>query len=178
MAKHKETDDVNLAHILKYGRHKVSFQDLHPVIYQGVMLLLLGFVNYGVVRDSKHSQAWLAFFIIVFMAVMAKLIYDLHKRLSFFGITTHYAKASNEKIIRDTFSHFRLPTYQSPNQPILYTQYQNNRRWNNPISVYAIPLDGEIIINFRNRNFWQVFNFSTKNEDRIISLMEYLGQGK
>lgn len=172
----KQTANISLHYILKYGRHRVSFQDLHPIIYQSIMLLLIGGLNYGLVRDSKHSQAWLALFIIIFMAYMAKLAYDLHRRLTFFGITTRYTKASNEKIIRDTFLHFHLPTFQSLNQPILYTQYQNNRRWNNPVSIYAIPLDGEILVNFRNRNFWQVFNFSTKNEDRIISLMEYLGQ--
>lgn len=177
MGNSDQITNINLHHILKYGRHKVSFQDLHPIIYQSIMLLLIGGLNYGLVRDSRHSQAWLAFFIIVFMAFMGKLVYDLHKRLTFFGITTRYTKANNEQIIRDTFSHFRLPTFQSPNQAIRYTQYQNNRRWNNPISVYAIPLDGEILINFRNRNFWQVFNFSAKNEDRIINMMEYLGQG-
>lgn len=159
-----------------HGSHRLRFADIHPILYQILILTALGFLYNGVLKESPHKDVILAVYILLVLSFVYKMFYDLRHRLSFYSLPTKQPLEINAELIRQCFAHFKLPAFYSPDGKIIYTYFLDSQRWQNQKSVYAIPLNGEVLINFRNRSFWSIFNFSNKKEEKIEALIMYLSR--
>lgn len=170
LKKGKKNSDIDMDYVIRNRRHKLTFTDL-SVAFNLLIIMSLTMVIV-VLNLSRYKTLGIVVVTAAFAFFIFQIFFSIYKRTLFTSINTGKKAEDNIKYIQSCLSFFQLPIYVSGDGRIFYSIFSDNRRTQNLMTVYLIPVDGEILINFRNKNSFEIFNLSQDKQKRIIQYLD------
>lgn len=172
--KDKENSEIDIDYVIRNRRHKLTFKDL-SVAFNLLIIMSLTMVIV-ILNLSRYKALGIIVVTAVFALFIFQVFFSIYKRTIFTSIKADKKVEDNIKYIQKCLSSYHLPIYVSEDGRVFHSIFIDNRRTQNLMSVYLIPVDGEILVNFRNKNSFEIFNLSQDKQKKIIQYLDNIAQ--
>lgn len=155
--------------IIRKGRFKITFYDLHRiVVFYFALLIFIMVIVYATSISPLNKILFIIFCSVGIFLITLFLLRGLLTRVSFEHFINNSSKTENQESITQILNSLSLEIF-SKNGVIYSYYYKRILFFKVKQDIYFIPLNNGILLNIRNSQETQMFNFKDEVREKLYA---------